>query len=102
MTTSTLNPTFPEPIALSTDTITLDDDQIEAAIELARPITDPDRQWQVYLNALALAGFEAWLTMRSPNLPFNSQDCPLFKSNPADRLPIAANLRGFRAIPGSI
>lgn len=93
MTTSTLNPTFPEPIALSTDTIALDDDQIEAAIEIARPITDPDRQWQVYLNALALAGFEAWLTMRSPDLPFNSQDCSLFKSNPADRLPIAANLR---------
>lgn len=93
MTTSTLNPTFPEAIALSTATITLDDDQIEAAIELARPITDPDRQWQVYLNALALAGFEAWLTMRSPDLPFNSQACPLFKSDPADRLPIATNLR---------
>lgn len=93
MTTSTLNPTFPEPIVLSTATITLDDDQIEAAMSIARPITDPDRQWQVYLNALALAGFEAWLTMRSPDLLFNAQDCPLFKSNPADRLPIAANLR---------
>jgi hypothetical protein len=93
MTTSTLNPTFPEAIALSTATIALTDDQIEAAMELARPITDPDRQWQVYLNALALTGFEAWLTMRSPDLSFNSQDCPLFKANPADRLPIAANLR---------
>lgn len=93
MTNSTLNPTLPEAIALSTATIALDDDQIEAAMEVARPITDPDRQWQVYLNALALAGFEAWLTMRSPDLLFNSQACPLLKSDPADRLPIAANLR---------
>jgi hypothetical protein len=93
MTTTTLNPTFPEAITLSTATITLDDEQIEAAMSIARPIIDPDRQWQVYLNALALAGFEAWLTMRSPDLLFNAQDCPLFKSSPADRLPIAANLR---------
>lgn len=47
--------------------IALEPEQIEQAIQLSK-LSTPEQQWQTYLNALALFGFEAWLTDRDPEL----------------------------------
>ena len=55
--------------------ISLTSAQIERAIELSEPIDDPERQWQTYLNALALFGFETWLGNRDSSLAIDSDRC---------------------------
>jgi len=58
---------------LSTDAIALSDDQINQARFLSQRVVELEDRWQVYLNALALIGFEAWLHQRSSDIAFNSQ-----------------------------
>lgn len=54
---------------LSLDSITLTPDQIGQAIRQSQSCTHPDRQWQAYLHALALEGFQEWVRDRAPELP---------------------------------
>lgn len=49
----------------SPETIELDEEQIERAMQLSGAISDPIQQWQTYLNTLALFGFEQWLNQHS-------------------------------------
>jgi len=55
--------------------ISLTSVQVDRAIELSRNLADSSRQWQTYLNALALFGFETWLTRRDSSLLINSAHC---------------------------
>ncbi len=61
--------------SLSEAGIALSSKQIDRAIELSDRVIDPERQWQTYLNALALFGFEDWLQSRDNSLSINSDDC---------------------------
>ena len=48
--------------------------QINRAIALSDR-TIPERQWQTYLNSLALFGFETWLEERDSSFTLNSANC---------------------------
>ena len=61
--------------SLSEAGIAISQEQIEQAVELSDPIINPERQWQTYLNALALFGFETWLGSRDNALRINSDNC---------------------------
>ncbi|MEL6441629.1 MAG: DUF1822 family protein [Cyanobacteria bacterium J06621_8] len=69
-----------------TDTgIELSSEQIEQAIALSdRCLINPERQWQAYLNALALFGFETWLEERDSSLSLD-------RTNASIRQPSYAN-----------
>ena len=55
--------------------IELSPEQIDRAVELSDRIPNSERQWQAYLNALALFGFETWLQSRDRSLIINSDNC---------------------------
>ncbi|MEQ9235642.1 DUF1822 family protein [Coleofasciculus sp. E2-BRE-01] len=64
--------------ALPITTITLSDTQIQQAKHLIQPIQHESRQWQAYLNALALFGFKQWLQDWAFDLSVEDQDCSVF------------------------
>ena len=45
--------------------ITLSATQVTDAFAIAQRSSHPNKRWSIYLNALALAGFEQWLTVRN-------------------------------------
>jgi len=51
---------------LPLETIMLSSDQIDQAMQLSDPISNPAEQWQVYLQILARLGFQQWLQERIP------------------------------------
>ena len=73
--------------------IALTSAQIERAIELSEPIDDPERQWQTYLNALALFGFETWLGERDGSLAIASDECSVKQPQYASFIDGVFNLR---------
>ena len=48
---------------------------LETARELSQRISEPGKQWPVYLNALALFGFRQWLQGRSLTFRFQDEHC---------------------------
>lgn len=69
---------------LQVDAIELSPGQIDRAIQLSQSAaTDPNQQWQRYLDALALLGFQEWLGDRAPDLPFQSNRCTLLQPSPS-------------------
>lgn len=63
--------------SLTCDTLELQPDQIEHAIQLSRVNGDAPGEWQIYRNALALLGFEQWLAERAPDLALKTDTCSL-------------------------
>ena len=61
--------------SLSPPGISLSPAQVDRAIELSRNLADGSRQWQTYLNALALLGFETWVSRRDSSLLINADNC---------------------------
>lgn len=57
--------------------------QIDQAAALSDRII-PERQWQTYLNSLALFGFETWLEERDSSLTLNSANCSVKQPNYAN------------------
>lgn len=55
-----------EPLAINA--VSIEPEQIEQALELSTQVINEERQWQQYLNALALFSFESWLQERIPEL----------------------------------
>jgi Protein of unknown function (DUF1822) len=51
------------------ETIWLDPEHFEQARAISQWQSDEHRQWKIYLNALALFGFEAWLKKQFPEQP---------------------------------
>lgn len=64
------------------DIIDLEPKHIEEAQGMSSSIKLTSRKWQLYLQSLALQGFEEWLKQRQPDLVVNSESCsisqPLF------------------------
>jgi len=83
--------------AFALETIHLSDDAIEQAVHLAQPIANEERQWQTYLNALALFGFESWLAERSSELTVNRDRTSLFDSATTNLIEAVChlNVNGF-------
>ncbi|MDJ0899517.1 MAG: DUF1822 family protein [Xenococcus sp. MO_188.B8] len=78
--------------SLSEAGIALSSKQIDRAIELSDRVIDPERQWQTYLNALALFGFETWLQSRD-NLSINSDNCSVKQPSYASFIDGVFNLK---------
>ncbi|WP_242045793.1 DUF1822 family protein [Calothrix sp. FACHB-1219] len=78
---------------LPTEAISLDAEEMHQAIEFSRPIPDDGRQWQTYLNALALFVLKKWLQERDDNLIVNWADCTITKPALANIIPNIANLQ---------
>ncbi|OLP19026.1 hypothetical protein BST81_07335 [Leptolyngbya sp. 'hensonii'] len=55
--------------ALQPETLLLEAAEIDRARQISRQLSSPQQQWQVYLNALALAGFSQWIHTQAPDLP---------------------------------
>ncbi len=64
---------------LAEDTIALESEQLQQAAELSSHIVKSAGQWQTYLNALALYGFEQWLRERDTELGIDRQNCSLMQ-----------------------
>ncbi len=64
---------------LAEDTIALESEQIQQAAELSSQIVNRAGQWQAYLNALALYGFEQWLRERAAELPIDLENCSVMQ-----------------------
>ncbi len=64
---------------LAEDTIVLEPDSMQQAAELSSQMLGSSRQWQTYLNALALYAFEQWLKERTPELPIDRENCSLMQ-----------------------
>ncbi|MEM8718265.1 MAG: DUF1822 family protein [Cyanobacteria bacterium P01_G01_bin.39] len=72
--------------------IELSSEQIDQAVALSDCIINPERQWQTYLNSLALFGFETWLQERDPNLNINSDSCSVKQPSYANYIDGVFNL----------
>jgi hypothetical protein len=72
--------------------ISLTEEQIAEAVRISDPVTNRELQWQVYMSALALAGFTSWLDERDDELKIDTTECKLLSGSPqiaaADRLQI--------------
>jgi len=74
MTTDTLNDPLPAGKFLSPDAILLTSEQVERAVQSSRSGQNPDEQWQIYLQSLALEGIQEWFQKRAPELSIVHRD----------------------------
>jgi hypothetical protein len=72
--------------------------QVEQALHLSQRIADSSKQWAVYLNGLALAGFRQWLTTRTINFSLDDTHCVILEPAIADGTSAVCHLqaKGFR------
>jgi Protein of unknown function (DUF1822) len=78
---------------LPTEFISLEPEYIDRAIALSYQIPDESRQWQTYLNGLALFVFKKWLEERDDNLAVNWQESTIAKLELANVFPVVTNLQ---------
>ncbi|MGB6300967.1 MAG: DUF1822 family protein [Rivularia sp. (in: cyanobacteria)] len=77
---------------LPTSAIILSDDDIDRAAEISNRIPNQLKQWQVYLNCLALSTFEKWLDERAESLRINPDKCTILQPALANFINGVANL----------
>jgi hypothetical protein len=89
---------LPDYAADPSEIVALNPAQIAAAIALSQRIADPNKQWAVYLNALALAGFRQWLTSRTVSFSLDETHCVILEPTIADGTGAVCHLQanGFR------
>ena len=78
---------------LPTSAIILSPDDIDRAAEVSEQIPGELKQWQVYLNCLALSAFEQWLEERAESLIVNQEKCIILQPALANFINCAANLQ---------
>ncbi len=78
---------------LPTAAIPLSPEQINQAVELSSKIPSVNRQWQTYINALALFAVEQWLGYRADYLTINRQECTVLQPPLANAIAVVANLQ---------
>ena len=57
------------------DLVPLLPENFDQAIDLSQSVIDPEKRWPVYLNALAIAGFEQWLNHRTTEIQLDRSHC---------------------------
>ncbi len=77
---------------LSTKVIWLESEHFEKAKEISNRNLSETNQWTIYLNALALLGFEEWLRERIPDVKINRDNCSIFESDSANPMNLVWNL----------
>ncbi len=83
---------------LPPDAIALRPEQIDDALALSQRSLQTENQWQIYLTALALNGFEQWLRDRASDLIAQRTQCSILSPAVTDATTAACNLQvnGFR------
>jgi len=83
---------------LAPDAIALSPEAMNRSLALAQRSPQTDNQWQIYLTALALNGFEQWLRDRASDLTIQQTYCTILSSPVADATTAACNLQvnGFQ------
>ncbi len=76
---------------LPEEAIALEPSHLIQAANLSSQV-NPERRWQVYLNALALFSFEQWLQRRSGAFVLNQEQCSLMRPSYAETIPAVCNL----------
>ena len=71
----------------------LSTDDLKKAARNAESIYLPQQRWLVYLNSLAVLGFEKWLKERSPELNINVDDSSIWNSTYANLVPVGCNVQ---------
>lgn len=79
--------------ALPIEAIALSPDQIDQAVDLSEQIPEQARQWQTYLNALALFGFQQWLEQRAGEFTLNWKQCSVFQPEVANAIAAVCHLK---------
>ena len=67
-----------------TDLVPLLPEQIDQAIALSQRVSDPEKRWPVYLNALAIAGFEQWLQEHTTQIHLDLSQCRILEPTVAN------------------
>ncbi len=78
---------------LPTESLNLEPEEIERAIALSYQIPDESRQWQTYLNGLALFIFKKWLEERDDHLAVIWQESTIARPELANIFPVVTNLQ---------
>lgn len=66
---------------LSPEVIYLEPEHFDLAKEISDQNLNETHQWKIYLNGLALLGFEEWLRERVPDIKINRDNCLIFQTN---------------------
>jgi hypothetical protein len=78
---------------LPEETIDFSPEFIRKAVELSLNIPNEERQWQTYLNVLALYSFEEWLGVRAPDVTINQEHCSVQEPPVANAIEVVCNLK---------
>ena len=78
---------------LPTEAINLSPTVFDQALNLSAQIPHEERQWQTYLNALALGGFEEWLESRATDLTLNKKQCTVLHPFMANAIDAVSHLQ---------
>lgn len=76
-----------------TETIPLEPEQLDQALELTHQIGNEARHWQIYLQVLALLSFEEWLQKREPEMPLQREQASVLQPQYANAIDAVCNLR---------
>lgn len=78
---------------LQPELIWLEPEYFEQASQMSQQVTGEAHRWQVYLNVLALLGFEQWLGERLIDIPVSREGCSIFQPEYANAIEAVCNLR---------
>ncbi len=73
--------------------VALSQRHFDQAVAMSDRVVSEPRQWQTYLNALALFGFQEWFAEQAPDLALDWRQCSLFKPPYANLIEAAYDLR---------
>ncbi|MBD1841770.1 DUF1822 family protein [Coleofasciculus sp. FACHB-64] len=75
------------------ETIPLESEQLDQAVELSNQVGKEDRKWQIYLQALSLLSFEEWLRKREPEISLNREHSSVLQPQYVNAIDAVFNLR---------
>ena len=70
----------------------LSTEHFQQAARLSQLIHFSQQRWQVYINALAVLGFQEWLKERAPDLQLRTKQSSIWQPEYANLLPAACNI----------
>ncbi|MDJ0535236.1 MAG: DUF1822 family protein [Xenococcaceae cyanobacterium MO_207.B15] len=77
----------------SSTMIELQPQWLDRALTISENLHNPSRQFNLYLQALALFSFESWIHAREPNLAINIATSSVFKPELANIIDVICNLQ---------
>lgn len=75
------------------EVVELEPEDFDRAAEISDRATGEAYQWQTYLNALALSGFEQWWSDRASEIALKQEDCTLLHPAYANQIEAVCNLK---------